>query len=309
MSDFTENTDSLEADASFEKPLRRVAYEAGMLLGLEATRDEQAYHRRRLSRHQYWLQGYGTLAGMRVSIDPLTAPNNNPTTTRMLVGQGVGIDGLGREVLIREPYGIDLGDWLHAQDATRLHTGYNDTTNVLHLKVTVRHQEVPVGLQPVLARKLNLSTDAVQPSRTVDSILLELIPEVPPTSVETKFHPWAAHDPVNDATPAGLTGVESDYLETAIDANATAGAQLQLHARLLHCLDDKGISAQLAADELEEGARLLLARIEIDIPDLDALLEIKEGQPLVNPNNIRVNNLVRPFLVTASQLSYLLANP
>jgi hypothetical protein len=309
MSDFTENTDSLEADASFEKPLRRVAYEAGMLLGLEATRDEQAYHRRRLSRHQYWLQGYGTLAGMRVSIDPLTPPNNNPTTTRMLVGQGVGIDGLGREVLIREPYGIDLGDWLHAQDATRLHTGYNDTTNVLHLKVTVRHQEVPVGLQPVLARKLNLSTDAVQPSRTVDSILLELIPEVPPTSVETKFHPWAAHDPVNDATPAGLTGVESDYLETAIDANATAGAQLQLHARLLHCLDDKGISAQLAADELEEGARLLLARIEIDIPDLDALLEIKEGQPLVNPNNIRVNNLVRPFLVTASQLSYLLANP
>jgi hypothetical protein len=307
MSDFTESTDSLEADASFEKPLRRVAYEAGMLLGLEATRDEQAYHRRRLNRNQYWLQGYGTLAGMCVSIDPPTAPNNNPTTTRMLVGQGVGIDGLGREVLIREPYGIDLGDWLHAQDATRLYTGYNDTTNVLHLKVTVRHQEVPVGMQPVLARKLNLSTDAVQPSRTVDSILLELIPELPPAAGD-KYQPWAAHDPISNDTPASLTTTENTYLTNVTTANATVGAQLELHARLLHSLDDKGISAQLAADELEEGARLLLARIEIDVPDLDALLEIKEGQPLVNPNNIRVNNLVRPFLVTASQLSYLLAN-
>lgn len=307
MSDFTEDTDNLQADASFEQPLRRVAYEAGMLLGLEATRDEQAYHRRRLNRHQYWLQGFGTLAGMRVSIDPPTAPNANPITTRMLVGQGVGIDGLGREVLIREPYGIDLGDWIRAQDITRLYTGYNDTTNVLHLKVTVRHQEVPVGLQPVLARKLNLSTDAVQPSRTLDSILLELTPELPP-SVSDKFHPWAAHDPVDDATPAGLTSVESSYLSDVATDNAAAGAQLQLHARLLHCLDSKGVSAQLAADELEEGARLLLARIEIDVPDLDALMEIKEGLPLVNPNNIRVNNLVRPFLVTASQLSYLLAS-
>jgi hypothetical protein len=311
MSDFTENTDSLEADASFEQPLRRVAYEAGMLLGLEATRDEQAYHRRRLNRHQYWLEGYGTLAGMRVGIDPAPDVNvTDPITTRVQVGQGIGIDGLGREVLIREPYGIDLADWIRAQGATRLYAGYNDTTNVLHLKVTVRHQEVPVGMQPVLARKLNLSTDAVQPSRTVDSILLELIPELPPASAETRFHPWAAHDPVADATPAGLTGSESDYLETVNTANATAGAQLQLHARLLHCLDDKGISAQLAADELEEGARLLLARIEIDVADLDALLETtKEGKPLVNPNDIRVNNLVRPFLVTASQLGYLLANP
>jgi hypothetical protein len=310
MSDFTENTDSLEADASFEQPLRRVAYEAGMLLGLEATRDEQAYHRRRLNRHQYWLEGYGTLAGMRVGIDPLPdAGVTAPIPVKVLVGQGVGIDGLGREVLIREPYGIDLADWIRAQGATRLYTGYNDTTNVLHLKVTVRHQEVPVGMQPVLARKLNLSTDAVQPSRTVDSILLELIPELPPTSAETRFNPWAAHDPIVDAMPAGLTGIESDYLETITAPDTSARAQLELHARLLHCLDDKGISAQLAADELEEGARLLLARIEIDIPDLDTLLEnAKEGKPLVNPNNIRVNNLVRPFLVTASQLGYLLAN-
>lgn len=306
MSDFAEDTDDLEADAKFEQPLRRVAYEAGMLLGLEATRDEQAYHRRRLNRQQYWLQGFGTLAGMCVSIDPATAPNNNPMRTRLLVSPGLGIDGLGREVMIREPYGIDLSDWLQAQDATHLYAGYDDPTNVLHLSVSVRYMEVASGLQPVLARKLNLSTDAVQPSRTLDSIQLELRAELPPAA-SNLFHPWSAHDPIPDATPAGLTATEVTYLNSVTAGNANQGSQLQLHSRLLHCLDDKGISAQVAADELEASAQLLLARIEIDVPDLDALMAIKEGLPVVNPNLIRVNNLVRPFLMTASQLGYLLA--
>ena len=39
---------TLEQDDQLAEPLRRVAYEAGMMLGLSATRDEQAYHRRRL---------------------------------------------------------------------------------------------------------------------------------------------------------------------------------------------------------------------------------------------------------------------
>ena len=302
MTDFTEDTQLLHADAALEQPLQRVAYEAGMLLGLEATRDEQAYHRRRLTRHQYWLQGYGTLAGMRVSIDPPVTAETKAISTRIVVGQGVGIDGLGREVMIHEPYGIDIADWIRAQDATSLYVGYDDPADILHLRVSVRYQEVPVGLQPVLARKLNLSTDAVQPSRMSDSIQLELTAELP--SSDDRFQPWGVHSPVANATPAGLSGTESAYLAGITDA--TRQAQLQLHARLLHCLDDAGVSAQLAADELASGASLLLARIEIDVPDLDVLLDSKEGQPLVNPAAIRVNNLVRPFLVTASQIHYLL---
>ncbi|ACE85777.1 hypothetical protein [Cellvibrio japonicus] len=307
MSDFTEDTELLQADASFEQPLRRVSYEPGMLLGLEATRDEQEYHRRRLTRHQYWFQGYGTLAGMVVSLAPATAANNNPTKTRLLVSQGIGIDGLGREVLVRESYGIDLADWLRAQTITQLYAGYDDVAKVLHLKVTVRQQAVPVGLQPVLARKLNFTTDAVQPSRQLDSIQLELVAERPPTGNDL-YQPWGAHDPVANDVPAALTDSESQYLDDVTADSAAAGAQLALHARLLHALEGKGLNAQLAADALGEGARLLLARIEIDIPDLEPLLASKEGQALVNPNLIRVNNLVRPFLVTPSQLAYLQAN-
>src|SRR5690606_9377338 len=145
---------------------------------LEATQEEQDYHRRRLTRHQYWLQGSGTLAGMVVSLSPSETTETGPVKTSLLVGPGLGIDGLGREVLIHESYCINLGDWLKAQSETDLRDGYDEDANLLWLKVTVRYEECDVAAQPVLARKLNLSTDAVQPSRVADSIKLELIPEI-----------------------------------------------------------------------------------------------------------------------------------
>lgn len=296
---------TLEEDAELGTSLRRVAYEAGMLLGLEATRDEQAYHRRRLNRHQYWLYGSGTLAGMAVAIDPPTASGTDPVLTRISVSPGLGIDGLGREVQINEAYCVDLGDWLKAQTETALREGYDETANLLWLKVTVRYQECDVAQQPVLARKLNLSTDAVQPSRKADSIVLELTPEIPSTTVDNRFRPWAVHDAIEDATPTtALTQAEQDMLGAA-PAGSALEAQLQLSARLLHGLDGASLDAEMVADQLEEGARLLLARMSIEMTDLNTILDADENDQVVNPGDISVNNLLRPFLTTASQLAYL----
>lgn len=295
--DTADDYPTLEQDAALEEPLRRVAYEAGMMLGLEATRDEQAYHRRRLNRHQYWLHGFGTLAGMRVSI----APDINPEsmTVRLQVSPGIGIDGLGREVLLHETYCLNLGDWLAAQSEARLREGYNEADNLLWLKVCVRQKDCPVAQQPVLARKLNLSTDAVQPSRTAESVMLELIPQLPEAE-ETRYQPWACHTPVQDATPT-LTDAEQKTQADLSAANAAAGAQLSLHARLLHALDSGGVSTRDLNDQLELGARLLLARIGITTTDINAIA--------VKPELISINNLVRPFLVSASQLAWLSRQP
>jgi hypothetical protein len=46
---------------------------------------------------------------------------------------------------------------------------------------------------------------------------------------------------------------------------------------------------------------LLLARISISVADINAIL--------VNPQLISINNLVRPFLATASQLAWLARQP
>ena len=294
MTDTADDRRTLEQDATLGEPLKRVAYEAGMMLGLDATRDEQSYHRRRLTRHQYWLHGYGTLAGMAVSVDPATATDaDTDIDTRVVVGAGLGIDGLGREVLVHEPYCIELGEWLAAQSETDLRAGYSDADDRLWLKLTVRYADCPVAAQPVMARKLNLSTDPVQPSRTADSILLELAPELPP-STPNSYRPFGAHPALSADRPEALTEAENQTLDNASGAEA---AQLDLHARLLHAIDGEGITPASLSRDLEAGARLLLARLSLRVTDINAIV--------VNPERITVNTLVRPFLVTASQLAYL----
>jgi hypothetical protein len=297
MNAMTDDRPTLEQDTALDEPLRRVAYEAGMMLGLEATRDEQQYHRRRLTRHQYWLHGYGTLAGMAVSMDPPTHGNDTDTVlVRLLVGPGLGIDGLGREVLIHEPYCIDLGQWLVAQSETHLRDGYDMDAGLLYINVMVRQKDCPVAAQPVLARKLNLSTDAVQPSRIADSVMLELVPELPPDE-ETRYQPWACHPLMPDSLPA----LSPEEQTTLNEATGAAHDQLALHARLLHAMDSGGVSTRNLADDLEEGARLLLARVTIQAADVNAVI--------VNPQNISINNLVRPFIISASQLAWLSRQP
>ncbi len=296
VDDFT----TLEKDVAFQNPLRRTAYEAGMMLGLEATRDEQDYHRRRLNRHQYWLHGFGTLAGMHVSMFPASHENHtDPVTVCLRVSPGVGIDGLGREVLVNETYCIDLSEWLAAQTESHLREGYRDAEDLLWLKVCVRQKDCPTAQQPVLARKLNLSTDAVQPSRIADGIQLELIPELPEVD-GSGYLPWACHQAVKEALPP-LSAAEQATLNAVTGADADAGAQLALHARLLHALDDTGVAAKELNDQFELGARLLLARISITVTDINAVI--------VNPELISINNLVRPFLVSASQLAWLARRP
>jgi hypothetical protein len=76
MSDATTTVDQdeLATDAQFQDTLERVSFQPGILLGSEALNAEQAYHLRRLTRHQRWLIGPGTVFGLRVDTTlPLSA--------------------------------------------------------------------------------------------------------------------------------------------------------------------------------------------------------------------------------------------
>jgi hypothetical protein len=94
-----------------------------------------------------------------------------------------------------------------------------------------------------------------------------------------------------------LSSIETQTLQAATATSPEAEAQLKMHARLLHALDGSGLSTTNLADELDAGARLLLARIRIETS--------QPGDPIINPMRIQINNLVRPFLTTPSQLAWL----
>lgn len=292
---------SLATDARFDEPLARVHHAPGMLLGLEATRAEQTYHRRRLTRHAYWQHGSGTLVGLRVSVKGDDPGNDTArSNVRLLVSPGLAVDGLGREVAVHEPYGLDLGGWLdfRASDPASwnalLTEGRVDDT--LWLKVTARYQDRPSGLQPVMATEVNAGTDPVQPSRLQDGVCFEILPERPADGPEAPFPSHGQLKPF--ATIEGRLGTR----EKARVNGATGAAQNQLRmgARLLHALpdDNTALTTPLASLPPEALARTLLARVAIRLGTGNALV--------VNPRRVEVDNLARPFLFNADILARLL---
>jgi hypothetical protein len=297
---------SLISDGKFEQPLKRVVFEPGMLLGVEATTSEQDYHRRRLVRHQYWLHGYGTVAGLVVSLQAEEPENiDQHILTKLIVSPGIAIDGLGREVSSYEPYCINLQDWLEAHsDKDRIwqvaNGGFDGSDNSLWLKICFRYQEQPSGLQPVMATQINAGTDPVQPSRLKDCLLLELIAEKPLFEDEA-FAPWgppAYLDPlqaghVHGQLPADPSAPLNPVEQTYLTSQDNAEGLLSLNAAMLHALGTDKNALQMQATEVE-AARTLLARIRIQLnPD---------RKVVSNPQRMQINNLLRPFVTTPQQL-------
>lgn len=314
MSQFTLE-EHLQQDADFHTPLERVNFEAGMLLGIDATRAEQAYHRLRINRHNYWFHGAGTLVGFAVKLDPpegtepeelpdeLPEPGELPEpseeadniSVRLIVTPGIGIDGLGREVMSFEPYCVNLRDWLTAQleqpDGNQLLSdGFIEGDTVLSLLITMRYHACATGLQPVLARKINAGTDPVQPSRARDSVLLEIIPGPTPTATE---NPWRGLnletvDPETDLTPT-----ETAFKEAAGEAEEKFYDD---KSRLIYAVPASNRALEIDGD-IEDLSRTLLAQVRVPLT--------ADLQPDIDPARITVNNLVRPFVSTANQLAWL----
>lgn len=288
---------SLDDDNDFATPLRRVSFQAGMLLGVDATQAEQEYHRRRLTRHQYWFQGYGTLVGMAVvakGSDGNEAPDESLTVN---VSPGVGIDGLGREVMVTEPYCINLHDWLETQTETDLAPGvHRNTDNDLRLVVSVRYDQCASGLQPTMATRLNDTTDPVAPSRVKDCILLE----ISPSRSDPATPPWLAHDLV-----LGESQDEKFSTPEKAELNALSEEEKEARtyqARLVYAMTKDGDADEqpsLKSEKIaEEAARIPLAEIRIkEVTDLAKVME------KLNMKNVQVNNLIRPFINTNAQIA------
>lgn len=303
---------SLADDARFDDALRRVNHEAGMLLGLQAVRDEQAYHRRRHTRHAYWLHGSGTVAGLRVALrhdDPGTN-RDAEMQVRVIVSPGIGIDGLGREVSVAEPYAIDLRAWLTVRRAeperwaALIRDAHDPVANTLRLDVTLRYRDMSSGLQPVMAEAANAGTDPVQPARMTDAVLLELCASGR-AGARGPRHLNAAHRQVPD-----WAEIEPRFPQHERDAvnNATGAEQrrLRLAARLLHALDDDNqalATRRATTTEPDELARTLLAQLVIE---LDAPADTP--RLVINPLRMRLDNLVRPFVYSATALAHLLGD-
>ena len=287
MSDATTTVDQdeLASDAQFNDTLERVSFQPGILLGSEALTAEQAYHLRRLTRHQRWLIGPGTVFGLRV--DAVT-PADDPTDVRLTVGPGYAIDGLGREVLVNEGYALSLRDWLAAEHTSPDVAG-NFVGGTLFLRVTVRSRATPQALQPVVSELFDAGLDPVVAARVADSFLLEVTGDVRQMG-DAPARPLDSWSP-DHTTPAAadvpgtVTPREQVTLSGIADAGLANALRLQswLLRRTFPAFDD----SPGAASGYEEASRLLLASVHVTLASLTT-------RPTTTAT--AVNNLVRPFV-------------
>ncbi len=288
---------SLDSDINFSSPLRRVSFQAGMLLGVEATQSEQDYHRRRLVRHQYWFHGYGTLLGMAITLDGNPEKEGEVDNTLTInVSPGIGIDGLGRELMIHEPYCINLTDWMGSLEIKDLEPGVDRSEDEdLRFIISVRYLDCDSGLQPTMATRLNDSTDPVAPSRISDSIYLQIDASRSMLSEQ----PWMAHQfDLSESQDTKFTPTEVAELDSLSGTEKNLQTQ---QARLIYALTKKGAQKQpdLSSKKIaEQAARIPLAELRVkNVSDLENLKE------QLNVNNIKVNNLIRPFIHSNAQIA------
>ncbi|MBV8439980.1 MAG: hypothetical protein JO312_05335 [Hyphomicrobiales bacterium] len=286
MSDAANAVDEAElaTDALFTDTLERISFQPGILLGSDALTTEQAYHVRRLNRHQRWLIGPGTVFGLRVDVQP-PAAGAAGDPVQITVSPGYAIDGLGREVMVGGPYAISLRDWLTAQNPP-------SSSGVLHLRVTVRAQASPNQLQPVVAQLFDAGLDPVVPKFVADSFALEISidPNTADQSADAWAPPIASWSPDHTAPPAAtpmpgvtLTPREAAMLTAAQSKPAVVQA-LNLQSWALTRQFPPYDDSPGAQDRFTEASRLLLARLQVN------------ATPPVTSSSVAINNLVRPFV-------------
>jgi hypothetical protein len=304
---------TLSQDGALFEPLSRVAYRHGMMLGVEAVRDEQAYNRRRLNRHQYWLHGAGTVVGLAVTLehdDPPRADDTEDQAMRLLVSPGIALDGLGREVLLHETYCLDLRAWIESRrdPDTREWRPTDDRPpkdGALWLEIGVRQQDCERGLQPVAAHEVNAGIDPVDTSRIEQSVALDIRSVTPADSAPGALsHPGPARPPLpgkaHPGSPADLnerlTQTELDYLD---ELGELPAAMLRLHADRLFRLDESDLNPENLSETLAALARVPLARIRLRTQGATGLVS--------HPGRVEINNLLRPFVSHPELLDWVLS--
>jgi hypothetical protein len=161
-------------------PPDRLHYEIGMMLDKEDFQAEQTYHRGRLARALAYLHGSGTVAGLRVRVEPPLDPGDDPAfpegrEERLIVEPGVAIDRIGRLIEIPRPACIRLNRWFNDQEPDLLRQGFHAPSDGVVVDVFVRFSVCERGKTPAFPTGPFDVIDAVVAARLRDGYVLSLV--------------------------------------------------------------------------------------------------------------------------------------
>lgn len=164
----------------------RVFYALGQMLSVQDFDDEQTYHRGRLARSLFYLQGSGTVAGLKVLYQGPKGPNEEIQVTA-----GMAIDRLGRVIEVPRQACILLDRWYnaHAGQTPQTDLVFNANAGGVIVDIFIRFVPCERGKTPAFASGPFDATDAVSPSRIRDGYQLDLIIRKEPTP-PLPVNPW-----------------------------------------------------------------------------------------------------------------------
>ncbi len=165
----------------------RVHYETGVLLNADDFVAEQNYHRGRLARALGYINGEGTLAGLKVTHEaevPAVDPDPG-REERILIAPGLAIDRLGRLIEVSHDLCLRIGKWYDEKvekDAVALGRSWHDTGTLwtdsvsgVVVDVFIRFLACERGKTPSFTYGPFDSLDAVTAARVRDGYQLEMI--------------------------------------------------------------------------------------------------------------------------------------
>jgi len=177
-------------------PSKHVNYTLGMLLGVDDFNQEFAY----LSGRDKWMArdvvGYGTLCGMKLSLD------STAQGPRISVSCGTALSPRGQLICLHPAQCAFLKDWLAANQAAVFGAVGSPPGSVLNLWLVVCYRHCPVDPVPIAGEPCRSAADLMAPSRLVDDFRLEfrlVAPEQQEEDAVRDFVAWLDQIQVTDA--------------------------------------------------------------------------------------------------------------
>jgi hypothetical protein len=155
-------------DAVAPDPSKHVNYTFGMLLGVDDFKQEFAY----LAGRDQWMArdliGYGTISGLKVSLDVAA---KGP---RISVSCGDALSPKGQMIRVCPAQCAYLNDWLTANQAEVQAAITSPLSSTIKLWLTLCYRDCPVDQVPIAGEPCRSADDLMAPSRLVDDFRLEL---------------------------------------------------------------------------------------------------------------------------------------
>jgi hypothetical protein len=149
-------------------PTKHVNYTLGMLLGVDDFNQEFAY----LSGRDQWLArdaiGYGTLNGLRVSLD------NTTKGPRVSVSTGTALSPRGQLIRLQPAQCAYLNDWVTANQDTVQSSVGSPPGSLLRLSLVLCYRQCATDPVPIAGEPCRSAADLMANSRWTDDFRLEL---------------------------------------------------------------------------------------------------------------------------------------